>query len=147
VISVYTIGFTQKSAESFFNLLKENSVKRLVDVRLNNTGQLSGFAKKDDLSYFLKSICSIDYIHLPLLAPTADILSAYQKKALSWEEYAKRFADLLHIRKIESSLNISELHSSCFLCSEHKPHKCHRRIVVEYLNAQWNSQLMVKHLS
>jgi uncharacterized protein (DUF488 family) len=146
VNSLFTIGFTQKGAKKFFDLLAASSVKKLIDVRLNNTGQLSGFAKKDDLSYFLKRICAIEYVHMPSLAPTADILSAYKKKTMSWEEYEKRFVDLIHVRKIERELTVTDAESSCLLCSEHKPHKCHRRLVAEYLNDQWGTRLTVKHL-
>jgi len=143
---LYTIGFTQKGAKKFFDLIESSSVKRLIDVRLNNTGQLSGFAKKDDLSYFLRRICSIDYVHMPNLAPTQDILAAYKKKAMTWEEYERRFVDLMHVRKVERELTISDAESSCLLCSEHKPHKCHRRLVAEYLNDHWGTKLTVKHL-
>jgi hypothetical protein len=43
-------------------------VKRLLDVRLNNVSQLAGFAKRDDLAYFLQTICGIEYVHEQLLA-------------------------------------------------------------------------------
>ena len=69
-MKIYTIGFTKKTAERFFGLLRESGAKRLVDVRLRNTSGLSGFAKKDDLAWFLRELCKMDYIHLPQLAPT-----------------------------------------------------------------------------
>ena len=58
-MNIYSIGFTQKKAEEFFNLIKNSDVKTLVDVRLNNTSQLSGFAKRDDLKFFLKEVLDI----------------------------------------------------------------------------------------
>uniref|UniRef100_UPI0015D7B598 DUF488 domain-containing protein n=1 Tax=Nevskia soli TaxID=418856 RepID=UPI0015D7B598 len=79
-MTIFTIGFTRKSAETFFTLLSRAGVQRLIDVRLNNVSQLAGFTKKDDLRYFTKAICGIDYVHLPELAPTADILDAFKKQ-------------------------------------------------------------------
>ena len=51
-MKIFTIGFTKKSAEQFFNLLKQPGLVRLVDARLNNVSQLAGFTKKDDLGFF-----------------------------------------------------------------------------------------------
>lgn len=68
-MKLFTIGFTKKSARRFFDLLRESGVKRILDVRINNGSQLAGFAKKDDLAYFLEEICGMDYVHLPSLAP------------------------------------------------------------------------------
>lgn len=145
-MNLYTIGFTQKKAETFFNLIKENKVKNLFDVRLNNISQLSGFAKRDDLKFFLKELCGTEYQHLPELAPTQDILKAYQKKETSWEKYEDQFLGLMSQRQIEKHLKASLLDDGCLLCSEHKPHFCHRRLVVDYLNSEWQTNLNVKHL-
>ena len=79
-MEVYSIGFTQKTAEQFFGLLKERGIRRLLDVRLNNVSQLAGFAKRENLKYFLHEICDADYLHEPLLAPTQEMLDAYKKK-------------------------------------------------------------------
>ena len=143
---LFTIGFTQKGAERFFELLMTAGVETVIDVRLNNTGQLSGFAKKDDLAYLLRTIVAIAYRPMPILAPTGDLLAAYQKRILPWEEYRRRFIDLMRARKIERELSPSDAQSSCLLCSEHQPHRCHRLLVAEYLNAHWRTQLTVKHL-
>jgi uncharacterized protein (DUF488 family) len=140
-----TIGFTKKSAESFFESLQRSGTKRVVDVRLNNVSQLAGFAKKQDLAYFLKKICGIDYLHLPILAPTKEMLNEYKKKQGSWQEYEKRFLDLMAERRIESRVSQETLSESCFLCSEDKPHHCHRRLVAEYLKQQWGD-FEIEHL-
>ena len=87
MIQLFTIGFTKKSAEKLFTQLSRSGVQRLVDVRLNNTSQLAGFAKREDLAYFLKAICGIDYVHVPELAPTAQILDAYKKHKGDWAVY------------------------------------------------------------
>ena len=145
-MNTYTIGFTKKNAEVFFKFLNENDVKRLIDVRLNNVSQLAGFAKRDDLRFFLAEICGAEYLHLPDLAPTKDILDAYKKKGMSWEQYEDQFLNLMARRNIERTIDRSILDQGCLLCSEHEPHHCHRRLVVEYLNDSWGSILQVKHL-
>ena len=136
-IQLFTIGFSKKSAEVFFTRMREAGVRRLIDVRLNNSSQLAGFTKKDDLRYFLKSIADIEYVHLPELAPTQELLDAYKKKKGKWEEYEAGFLELLRQRKIESGLSKSIFEGGCLLCSEEKPHHCHRRLVAEYLEREW----------
>lgn len=137
-MKIFTIGFTKKSAEIFFTRLKTAGVKRLVDVRLNNVSQLAGFTKRDDLRYFTKAICNIDYIHRPELAPTADILDPYKKaKNGDWQLYERQFLDLMRERHIESTTPKDLIDGGCLLCSEEKPHHCHRRLVAEYLKSHW----------
>lgn len=145
-MKTFTIGFTQKPAEKFFELVKNNKIKRVIDVRLNNISQLSGFAKRDDLKYFLRELCDAEYIHVKDLAPTKDILDAYKKKAITWEAYEDKFLNLMSQRNIERTIEQSLLENGCLLCSEHKPHHCHRRLVVEYLNQNWNADINVVHL-
>jgi uncharacterized protein (DUF488 family) len=142
---IFTIGFTKKSAEAFFTRLQNAGVKRLVDVRLNNISQLAGFTKKDDLRYFLKAICDIEYVHLPELAPTAEILDAYKKqKNGGWELYEHRFLDLMRSRQIENTAR-DLLADGCLLCSEEKPLHCHRRLVAEYLKEHWRD-VEIEHI-
>lgn len=142
---IFTIGFTKKSAETFFTRLKNAGVKRLIDVRLKNVSQLAGFTKKDDLRYFTKAICNIDYVHLPELAPTADILDPYKKaKNGNWQLYEQQFLDLMRSRHIETTSR-EVLDGGCLLCSEEKPHHCHRRLVAEYLKEHWGN-VQIEHL-
>ena len=145
-ISVFTIGFTETTAEHFFDRLTKARVKKLIDVRLHNTSQLSGFAKAGDLSYFLKKICNIEYLHLSSLAPTDDILKAYKKEKGDWTIYERMFMNLMAQRRIEDQLKPGTLNEACLLCSETKPHHCHRRLVCEYLNEKWDGRLFVRHL-
>jgi uncharacterized protein (DUF488 family) len=145
-INTYTIGFTKKNAETFFGFLRKNDVKTLIDVRLNNVSQLAGFAKRDDLPFFLSELCGTEYLHIPDLAPTKDILDGYKKDKMSWEQYEDQFLNLMARRNIERTMEKSILDQGCLLCSEHEPHHCHRRLVVEYLNESWGSILQVKHL-
>ncbi|OKH24503.1 hypothetical protein NIES593_07455 [Hydrococcus rivularis NIES-593] len=144
-INLFTIGFTQKSAEKFFETLIQAKVKRVIDTRLNNISQLAGFAKKADLEYFLQKIGKIDYVHLLDLAPTQDILDEYKKKKGDWKIYEQKFLKLISDRKIEKKVSPELLDSACLLCSEAKPHYCHRRLVAEYLNDRWGN-VKVFHL-
>lgn len=145
-MNIYTIGFTKKNASTFFGFIKQSDVKTLIDVRLNNVSQLAGFAKRDDLKFFLKELCGTDYVHLPELAPTKDILNAYKKGDMSWEAYEDKFLNLMGQRNIEKSIKPALLDHGCLLCSEHEPHLCHRRLVVDYLNQYSDLDLKVKHL-
>ena len=99
-MKIYTLGFTKKSAATFFELLRESGAKRVVDVRLNNSSQLAGFAKKDDLAYFLKRICRMEHVHLPQLAPTREMLDAYRKEHKDWETYERQFLALMDERRL-----------------------------------------------
>ncbi|MBZ9746747.1 DUF488 domain-containing protein [Mesorhizobium sp. CO1-1-7] len=145
-IHVSTIGFTKSTAERFFERLLNANVKKLIDVRLNNTSQLAGFAKAEDLAYFLRKIGGIQYVHQPMFAPTADILDAYKKEKGDWSVYERQFTQLLEGRKIEERLRPDMFDGTCLLCSEATPHHCHRRLVCEYLNSKWGSPLKVLHL-
>lgn len=145
-MTLFTIGFTKKNAETFFTFLRGSGVKTLIDVRLNNVSQLAGFAKKDDLKFFLKELCSAEYVHVPELAPTKDMLSAYKKGEISWGVYEDKFLNLLGQRHIEKSISPVLLDNGCLLCSEHEPHQCHRKLVVQYLNEHSKLELKVKHL-
>jgi len=136
-MKIFTIGFTKKTAEEFFTRLKNPEIRRLVDVRLNNVSQLAGFAKKDDLKYFLRAICGMDYLHLPELAPTQPMLDAYKKEKGDWAAYEAQFLDLIRSREIEKSISKHVLSHACLLCSEDKPQHCHRRLVAEYLLDKW----------
>ena len=144
-MKVYTIGFTKTSAESFFMRLEKAGVKTLVDVRLNNVSQLAGFAKKNDLRYFLKAICGIEYVHRPELAPTQELLDAYKKEGGQWADYEKRFLELIASRRIEQTVPRDAVNRACLLCSEDKPRYCHRRLVAEYLKDKWGD-LEIIHL-
>ena len=144
-MNVFTIGFTRSSAESFFTRLQKASVKKILDVRLNNVSQLAGFAKKNDLRYFLKALCGIEYAHRPELAPTQEMLDPYKKEKGQWADYEKRFLELMASRRIEETLPRDAVDGGCLLCSEDKPHHCHRRLVAEYLEHEWGD-LQIVHL-
>jgi len=136
-VRIFTIGFTKKSAAQFFTKLRDSGAKRIVDVRLNNVSQLAGFAKKNDLEFFLREICRMDYVHVPLLAPTQDLLDGYKKKGGQWLNYERDFLELMKSRQIEANISKDTIAESCLLCSEETPDHCHRRLVAEYLNQRW----------
>ncbi|MCE2853097.1 MAG: DUF488 family protein [Roseiflexaceae bacterium] len=144
-MNVYTIGFTKKNAAQFFEMLKSSGAKRIVDVRLNNISQLAGFSKRDDLAYFARTICTIEYVHLPMLAPTQDILDAYKKNNGDWAVYEQQFLRLMQQRDIARTLDPSIIADGCLLCSEDTPTHCHRRLVLEYLASHWGP-MQITHL-
>lgn len=145
-MKLYTIGFTKTSAADFFGRLLDSGAKRVVDVRLNNVSQLAGFAKRDDLAYFLREICRMAYVHAPDLAPTKELLDAYRKEHRDWATYERRFLALMGDRRIEESASLRQaLADGCLLCSEDTPEHCHRRLVAEYLQQHWDD-LDIVHL-
>lgn len=144
-MNLYTIGFTKKSAYQFFETLRAAGVARVVDVRLNNVSQLAGFAKKQDLVYFLDKIAAIQYEHAPLLAPTQQMLDSYKKHGGTWGEYEQRFVQLIKDRKIEAAWGEELRDADCLLCSEERPEHCHRRLVAEYL-AAYHDDIKIHHL-
>ena len=133
MITFYTIGFTKKSAEQFFNLLRDNHVKQLIDVRISNSSQLAGFAKGKDLEFFLKEICHIPYKQVIDFAPTKELLDKWHKQEVSWTEYETIYTSILKERDILRKHGIQQFDGSCFLCSEETPENCHRRLLVEYM--------------
>ena len=142
-ISIYTIGFTKKSAKEFFEILEKNKIKQVVDIRLNNTSQLAGFAKKNDLEYFLNEISNIDYFHFEFLAPTKELRDIYPK-GNDWDLYVKKFRELLDERKILNKLDKSFFEKkTCLLCAESTPENCHRRLLAEYLKEHWNDAKII----
>lgn len=145
-MKLFTIGFAKKSAEEFFTALEKAGVKRLVDIRLNNTSQLAGFTKKDDLAFFTRRICGIEYVHVPELAPTQEILDAFKKAKGDWAAYEAQFLALMAQRKVEASVSKELLDGACLLCSEPTPEHCHRRLVAEYLSEKWGGVEIV-HLT
>ena len=138
-MKLYTIGFTQKTAQEFFDLLRNNGIRRLIDIRINPTGQLSGFAKQEDLPYFLRELADgCEYIHMPTLAPTKEMLKTYRADN-DWPHYVFRFEQLMDDRNIPGAMNKVEFEAipSCLLCSEATPEQCHRRLVAERMAACW----------
>jgi len=138
-MKLYTIGCTQKRAEQFFSLLLEHGMQRLVDIRLNPSGQLAGFAKKEDLPYFLSRLANgCQYIHMPELAPTWEIRDEYRRDH-DWEQYVSRFEALMDTRKIPETLDLAGFEGmvSCLMCSEPTTDHCHRRLVAERLALHW----------
>jgi uncharacterized protein (DUF488 family) len=144
-MKIYTIGFTKKSAEEFFGILNRNKIERIIDVRLNNTSQLAGFTKRDDLAYFLRELCGIEYHHLKFLAPTKEIRDRYNVNR-DWDAYKREYIKLIEKREILKKLDTSLFRKrTCLLCSEAMPDRCHRRLLAEYLKEHWGS-VEVVHL-
>ena len=145
-MEVFTIGFTQSSAAHFFRRLRAARIRCLLDVRLNTRSQLAGFAKRDDLAFFLRELCDAEYVHEPLLAPTPELLDAYKKRCGEWAVYKAQFLKLMAQRQIETRLARAQFEiPTALLCSEATAEHCHRRLVFDYLQTHWND-LKITHL-
>jgi len=144
-IKIFTIGFTKKSAERFFELLRNAGVRRVIDTRLNRKSQLAGFAKETDLPFLLREIAKVEYVQEPITAPTNEMLIAYKAGKMDWPTYEKQYRALIADRRVASKLDPSKFDDACLLCSEDKPHYCHRRLLAEYLKDHWQD-VDVHHL-
>jgi uncharacterized protein (DUF488 family) len=145
-MELFTIGFTRKTAEQFFDSLRRAGVERLIDIRRSNSSQLAGFTKREDLAYFLRELCGAAYVHEPLLAPTQELLDRYRSHRVTWQEYELEFLHLMRQRRVEDRLDRESLAArSMLLCSEPTAERCHRRLVAEYLARHWGD-LAVTHL-
>ena len=147
-MTLYTIGFTQKTAKQFFELIKENQIELLVDIRLNNKSQLAGFSKGEDLKYFLKEICNCNYEHCVEYAPSKEILDSYKKGNLSWDEYVSQYIPLMNSRKAPQKFlkSFSNQKRVCLLCSEPTLEKCHRRLLAEMIENSAQDEVSVVHI-
>ena len=147
MITLYTIGFTKKNAKKFFGLLKNVGIKKLIDIRINNSSQLAGFAKGADLEFFMKEICNAEYVHITDRAPTKELLKDYQDKVIDWTGYTIIFNKLMQSRRIAERYRVEDLDQCCFLCTEDTPEKCHRRLVAEYIkNHNPDKEIRIIHL-
>ncbi len=136
---IFTIGYAGKNAKEFFTILKQYGIRKVIDVRLYNTSQLAGFTKRQDIEYFLQAIVNAKYIHLPIMAPTKQLLNGYKKGLINWQQYETQFNVIITQRQIEKHLVLQDMDMTCFLCSEAKADNCHRRLVAEYLAEHWHN--------
>ena len=144
-IRIFTVGYVGKNARQFFSILKQAGIRKVIDVRLYNTSQLAGFTKRQDIEYFLQAIVGAEYVHLPIMAPTKQLLTDYKKGLISWQQYEIQFKAIIIQRQIQRHIMPQDMDMSCFLCSEAKADKCHRRLVAEYLAEHWQN-ISIHHL-
>lgn len=144
---IYTIGFTKKTAQKFFGLLIDNQIEIVLDIRLNNTSQLAGFAKYPDIEYFIHKICTAMYIHDTRFSPTEDTLKKYKKEDISWDQYVREFIQTMNEREIGDYIksNYSMNKRICLLCSEDTAIQCHRSLVANEFK-EINNELKIIHL-
>lgn len=131
-MKIYTIGFAQKNLREFIKRLQSAGVTRVLDIRLNNTSQLAGYSKKDDLEYVLELV-DIQYQYIPALAPTEELMKAFKNKEIGWEKYVEIYSGLLLENDPIGLVKMREGEKICLLCSEDVPKYCHRRLLAEYL--------------
>jgi len=141
-MNLYTIGFTKHTAEEFFEKLKSRGVKRVIDIRINKTSQLTGFAKGADLPYLLKVTGGIEYLSNIELAPTRELLKSYRSKEITWEEFEGKYKKQIKDTKAILGLNKSNFEDACLLCSEETASKCHRRLLAEELAKIWDLEII-----
>jgi len=145
-LTIYTIGFTKKSAEEFFEALLNSGAKHLLDIRLNNKSQLTGFTKRDDLRYFLKCLANMKYHEMPILAPEESILKEYRKSG-EWARYEREYLELIRQRHVENHIaSVLFGEGVVLLCSEAEPTYCHRRLAAEYLAQTKLANTKIVHL-
>ena len=140
---LYTIGYSQKTAEEFFALLRDAGVKRVVDIRRHNTNQLAGFTKQSDLPWFLDTIAGIGYTHELRLAPSEELMHAYRKEGLPFEDFAKQLTE--QFGDTHRELDPKDFADAALLCSEADPSECHRSVAADYLAKHWEG-VEVTHL-
>jgi len=144
-MKIFTIGFTKKSAEGFFDLLEKHGVQKIIDIRISSSSQLAGFAKDKDLAYFARKILGIPYEHRLELAPTKELMNGYRSGEISGEGYKQRYLELLEQRNVLQGLEIADFENACLLCSEHEPEGCHRKVLAERLSEEFEG-VEVVHL-
>jgi hypothetical protein len=135
--NLFTIGFTGKSAEHFFSLLIESKASKLIDIRINRTSQLAGFAKEQDLRFLIPELTSMEYLVREDLAPTKNLLASYRKKEISWDKFAENYQELLRDRVLYKTFSCVDFSNSVLLCSENNPEKCHRTLLANALIEQF----------
>jgi len=142
---IFTIGYASRNAREFFTILKQAGIRKVIDVRLYNTSRLAGFTKRQDIEYFLQAIVGANYVHLPIMAPTKQLLNDYKKGLISWQQYETQFKAIIAQRQIERHIMLQDTDMGCFLCSEAKADNCHRRLIAEYLAEHWQN-ISIHHL-
>ena len=138
-MKLFTIGFTGKSAEKFFGLLETSKASKLIDIRINRTSQLAGFAKEQDLKFFLPKLIGMDYVVREDLAPTKELLASYRNKEINWDDFADNYSELLKQRGVIDSLDSELFENAVLLCSENEPEKCHRSLLAELISNKFTS--------
>ncbi|PJB49462.1 MAG: hypothetical protein CO103_05535 [Chloroflexi bacterium CG_4_9_14_3_um_filter_45_9] len=145
-MTIYTIGFTRKSAKEFFKALRRSGAKHLLDIRLHNTSQLAGFTKRRDLEYFLKQAVNMEYHEVPILAPEDSLLKEY-RKTKDWARFEEQYLELIRQRQVMRYIQPAWFEEGAvLLCSEDKPEHCHRRLAAEYLANSMLPAANIKHL-
>jgi uncharacterized protein (DUF488 family) len=145
-LTIYTIGFTKKSAKEFFESLRHSGARHLLDIRLHNTSQLAGFTKRDNLRYFLRQIVNIEYHEMPILAPEDSFLNEYRKSG-NWANFEQSYLELIRQRQVERQIDPVLFEDGVvLLCSEAEPDHCHRRLAAEYLARSMLVEAHIEHL-
>lgn len=145
-MNIYTIGFTKKTAQEFFEKLQSADAKYLLDTRLNNKSQLAGFTKKGNIEYFIEKLTDLKYVELPLLAPSDEVLKQYRSDG-DWDAYEVKYKRMLVKRGVAQAIDPSLFSDGAvLLCSEPTAEKCHRRLAAEFLQKEVLDGSSIVHL-
>jgi uncharacterized protein (DUF488 family) len=151
---ICTTGFRGKSAREFFALLKKAGVQKLLDIRRRNQSQLAGFTKGSDLGYFLEECFGIKYEHIPLFAPSEELLDGFHARLgkrkcddATWGWYVEQFTREISGKPIMERFLAATMGSEvvCLLCTEETAERCHRRLIAEHV-AERVEGTVVEHL-
>lgn len=130
---LFTIGYEGRSIESFMNILIQNDVRLLCDVRKNPLSRKFGFSKAK-LSHISETV-GIKYIHIPDLGINSDkraSLDTVEDYQHLFKDYVKTLPNLKTPLEYVYSL-LCEKKRIALMCYEKEPHMCHRHVVRDYL--------------
>jgi len=141
-----TIGTSKKPLRRFIELLRGAGADAVIDTRRNNTSQLAGYSKREDLDFLLTEAFRIGYEHRPELAPSEPLLAAYLKDR-DWDRYSMAFLDEMDAGSMKEVLGglLDRYGRPCLLCACDSERTCHRRLLAEAM-AEERPGLEVLHL-
>lgn len=143
---IYTIGTQGMHDDDFLNILNENEIDAVIDIRLHNEGRWYRFASGKHIKDISKAI-GIDYIHNTQLAPTKEMLIKWREEH-NWQDYEDKFINILKTREALSIWDkiAKNYPRPCLLCAEKLAETCHRRLLAEYLIRNGRASRII-HLS
>lgn len=119
-ISIWTIGHSNRSVETFLELLKKHDIELLVDVRSFPTSKVEHFKRKEMERWLPDN--RIEYVWL------GKELGGYRRGGYKVHMRTTLFKD-----GVERLLKIAEAKRTCIMCMEPNPNYCHRRHLSAYL--------------
>lgn len=140
-----TIGYEGLSVQQLLEILIDNRVQVLVDVRESPISRKAGFSKSS-LALAVRR-CNIEYIHIPELGCPRQIRYAYRADS-DWERYEKQFTRYLDTQDAAISDLIKQAQKArcCLMCFEANPRFCHRSLIARRVERMASWDIAVDHL-